>query len=508
MTTALKRMQVSGDLFAAVQSSGIFEDCKTFVDCYPKTSPEQILQAFKQCVENGVTDLKTFVNTHFHVPPSVTEVPEHDHYNMHHYIQLVWQVLQRQPVTGKAHDTLIPLPEAYIVPGGRFREIYYWDSYFTATGLVADGHTPLVESMVKNFAYLIRQFGHVPNGNRVYYLSRSQPPLFGFMLDLLEQQLGTKAVLGYVDALETEYHYWMKGLSRCQNKPGAADHVVSLGDGHFLNRYWDPVNEPRPEAYREDLHTYNKASEANKAQLYHHIRAACESGWDFSSRWLADEENLTSIRTADIIPVDLNAYLYFIERKLAHYQQALEQSKKVDKYCQAADARLQALNQFCWNQDKGFYFDYCWTEGKQTNTISAAGLTPLFVRAASQEQADRVAKFTEQHLLKTGGIVTSCKVSGQQWDQPNGWAPLQWIAVDGLRHYDHNDLARTIAQRWLGLNQHIFQQTGIMLEKYNVCEASPKATDGEYQLQFGFGWTNGVASALMAIFEEDLSPTS
>ncbi len=173
---------------------------------------------------------------------------------MRTHIDALWSVLERPPDPPQPNSSLLPLPYRYVVPGGRFREIYYWDSYFTMLGLEQSGRHDLVVEMVKNFAYLIDRFGHVPNGNRSYYLSRSQPPFFAAMIELLAQREGESVYATYLPELSREYEFWMDGAARLA--PGSAyRRVVRLEDGTVLNRYWDDRETPREESYREDVET-------------------------------------------------------------------------------------------------------------------------------------------------------------------------------------------------------------------------------------------------------------
>src|ERR1019366_267164 len=221
------------------------------------------------------------------------------------YIAQMWSVLARNPDAVETDSSLLPLSHPYVVPGGRFSEIYYWDSYFTMLGLEQDGRHDLARGMLENIASLIHRYGHMPNGNRSYYLSRSQPPFFAAMVDLIATHEGARAYRTYLPELQAEYDYWMDGAEGLA--PGSAHgHVLRLKDGTLLNRYWDDRAVPRDESYREDVETVRHA-ERPAAEVYRDLRAGAESGWDFSSRWLADGSHLWTIRTTAIAPVDLNS---------------------------------------------------------------------------------------------------------------------------------------------------------------------------------------------------------
>ena len=178
------------------------------------------------------------------------------------HIEQLWDVLQRKADTKQPHSSLLPLPEPYIVPGGRFREIYYWDSYFTMLGLMESKRYNLVENMLDNFKFLIDEYGHIPNGNRSYYLSRSQPPFFALMVDLLAQKKGETIYKKYYSALQKEYNWWMQGEADLKNGE-AFRRVVRLDDGSILNRYWDDKRAPREESYAEDVATFAKTRDSH-----------------------------------------------------------------------------------------------------------------------------------------------------------------------------------------------------------------------------------------------------
>src|SRR5215212_276077 len=230
--------QVYGDLFADVQRSHIFPDNKTFVDCIPKRDPLLILRDYKREKNNPAIkfSLKLFVDESFTIPPTplLNYVTKENDVMMH--ITNLWNVLKRQNDSAVKGSSLLPLPNPYIVPGGRFREIYYWDSYFTMLGLKESGEIDMIGNMIKNFAYLIETYGHIPNGNRSYYIGRSQPPFFGAMVQLLASIKGDNVYTTYLPVLEKEYNYFMDGASKV--KPGQAfRRVVKLKDGTILNRY-------------------------------------------------------------------------------------------------------------------------------------------------------------------------------------------------------------------------------------------------------------------------------
>jgi alpha,alpha-trehalase len=239
-------------LFEAVQTARVFPDSKTFVDARARAAPADIVERWTTARVRPGFDLAAFVATNFEPPADVGAAFTTDGARtMEEHIRALWPLLTRPPDTRDARSSLIALPEPYVVPGGRFREVYYWDSYFTMLGLIESGRTDLVEDMLDNFAYLVRLAGHVPNGNRAYYLSRSQPPFFAAMIGLYASATDTANALAFLDALEAEHAFWMDGADRVA--PGEAyRRVVRMRDGSVLNRYWDDRADPRPESFRED----------------------------------------------------------------------------------------------------------------------------------------------------------------------------------------------------------------------------------------------------------------
>jgi len=482
-----------GELFERVQLQSVFPDGKTFVDCTPLSDLDSIKIEYDEQKNFPEFDLTQFVNKHFLPPPeySQTYQPKAGETIIKH-IEDLWDVLTRQPEQSK--NSLIALPFPYIVPGGRFREIYYWDSYFTMLGLQVSRRVDMIENMVKNFSFLIEQFGYIPNGNRTYYLGRSQPPFFSCMIQLLKEEKGDQVLSEYLPSLLQEYEFWMKGNELFSDKKNAVQHVVQMPDGTVLNRYWDQSNTPRPEAYKKELELAENTEQ--KEILFRNLRAAAASGWDFSSRWFRNKDQFSTIHTTDIIPVDLNCLLFHLEKTIekAYAKSGDTGSSKI--YKDLSEKRKQAINAYCWNEEKGFYFDYDFVEKKQTSSYTLGASFPLYFKIANDQHAKRVADVLKERFLMNGGLTTTTQTTNQQWDSPNGWAPLQWISIRGLNNYGFKDLAMEISKRWMSLNKKVFKNTGKLMEKYNVVSTDLVAGGGEYPAQDGFGWTNGVYLAL------------
>ena len=485
------------ELFKQVQLSGIFDDSKTFVDCIPKRPLEDIVNDFENENEKSL-DLKTFVLNNFELPTARdTQYVSDTTLSMSEHIKALWPVLTHTPDKLQPYSSLIPLPYPYIVPGGRFREIYYWDSYFTLVGLMVSDQEEMAQNMVDNFSFLIDSIGFIPNGNRAYYLGRSQPPFFSLMVSLVASKDRDK-FMSYQKSMLREYNFWMAGANNLSKDKPANERVVLMTDSSVLNRYWDNFSTPRPESFKPDYELVEK-NNMEPTTAYRNLRAGAESGWDYSSRWFKDHQNLSTINTIGIVPVDLNALLYHLELMIAQGYDWNGEIDKAREFLDKADKRRNAIQKYLWDNDSQFFVDYDYKEGKSTGVLSLAGAYPLFFKLATKAQAKATKEILENQFLAPGGFLTTLNNTGQQWDAPNGWAPLQWLTINGLYNYGYYEMGNKAAQRWLQRNREVYHVTGKMMEKYNVMDTSLLAGGGEYKLQDGFGWTNGVALALEKI---------
>lgn len=485
----------STNLLHDVQMEEIFPDGKTFVDCVPKSPESEITEQYLSLKNEPGFDLHEFILGKYDLPAKIEiNYTSNLQKTVDENIESLWEVLTRKPEAAKG--SLIALPFPYIVPGGRFGEIYYWDSYFTMLGLRVSGRHEMIENMVKNFAHLIDSFGYIPNGNRNYFLGRSQPPFFSLMVTLLDEIKGSNISEIYLPMLEKEYDFWMRGAVMLNANNNKIQHTVLMPEGEILNRYWDENDTPRPESYREDVELAI-ASKREPAEIYRHLRAGAESGWDYSCRWFSNTDSFASINTSDIVPVDLNCLLLHLEEKIAAAYLHAGDKVASNKFSELTEKRKTAIQKYCWNELEGFYFDFDLSTGKQKSVFSLAAAYPLFFKVASKAQAEKLAQVIEQRFLHEGGVISTLQNSGQQWDAPNGWAPLHWITIVGLENYGFTSLAETVAKRWIKLCTDVFSRTGKLMEKYNVVNTQLEAGGGEYPGQDGFGWTNGVLLALI-----------
>lgn len=489
-----------GELFAAVQQHRVYDDGKTFVDLVPRGRMKAIQREYLLARDDPNFDLRDFVTRHFYeFAPHKDRPPFKADPNatVSQHIHALWDELERRNRLNRG--SLLALPHSYVVPGGRFSEQFYWDSYFIMLGLAADGRWDMIDNMMKNFAFMIRKYGFIPTANRTYFLSRSQPPFFALMVKLLASHKGrTRTYAEYLPYMLAEYRFWMKGRQKlAKQEHHAFARVVEMPNGMHLNRYYDNKTTPRPESLREDVATAEGVPMRPADRLYLHLRAGAESGWDFSSRWFLTPGDIKTIHTADIIPVDLNSLLFMLEETIAEAYRLIKNPLLARKFQNLADRRRRTIQAYCWDNKEQFFVDYNFHHNQSTGRLTLAAVFPLYARIATKAQADAVAKRLKEQFLQSGGVVATLEQTGEQWDAPNGWAPLQWMTIQGLRNYGHHALAIEIKRRWIKVNMKVFAADHKLIEKYNIIGGSGLGGGGEYPLQDGFGWTNGVLAALL-----------
>ncbi|WP_262483476.1 alpha,alpha-trehalase [Chryseobacterium sp. P1-3] len=356
-------------------------------------------------------------------------------------------------------------------------------------GLQVSGRIEMMENIVENCSYLIQNIGFVPNASRTHFLSRSQPPYFSLMLDLLSETTEDQNVYTrYYDTLEKEYDFWMNGEEWLTND-ASIKRVVKTKEGDLLNRYYDAENTPRPESYLIDIEDGGNTS---GEEFYRNIRSACESGWDFSSRWFADGKNIQTIETLNLAEVDLNCLLWHLETTLAKSSALLRLHEKEKYFTERAAKRRQMINKYFWDEKTENYKDYHLKKNTNTPSEHIAALYPLFLKLADEKQAAAVAKVISEKFLYQGGLVTTTQKTGQQWDLPNAWAPYQWLGFKAMKNYGFDELAKKIKNNWCLNVERVYKNTGKLMEKYNALDTETIAGGGEYPNQDGFGWTNGV----------------
>ncbi|KAL3666206.1 hypothetical protein V7S43_008995 [Phytophthora oleae] len=547
----LQRVYCRGELLHQVQMQELFPDSKHFVDMPIKatSSVDAVLTQFQelQSTFNNKTEWKTqlfaFVDRHFdppgaelvpvtppdykegEVPPQIATIDDERLRGWAMELHKLWKVLARVPVSVSVDQEsrssfLRSLPvktlvrdlsgeNVLVVPGGRFRESYYWDSYWIVQGLLVSGLRRTARGVVNHLLEYVDEFGFVPNGGRVYYLTRSQPPMLSDMIRLVAKlDDGKTWDLQYLRAtvplLEREYEFWLHR--------GTHSHAVEVpieGETFVLNRYVAHAGEPRPESYREDVRTASTTTD--KASLYDEIIASAESGWDFSSRWFKDYATLSTIRTSRVIPVELNAILHRVELNLAKFHELLGNSVAMTRFKDAAKTREKAMDAVLWSEADGCWKDYLLDSREHSPVVSVANYSPLWGRATHSLDSSRlekmVASLEASGLVQEGGVQTTTSVTGQQWDAPNAWPPLQDLLIEGLQEagtVKARALAKRLVQTWVKAGFVAWQKTGLMFEKYNAQQLGGVGDGGEYTPQFGFGWSNGVILTFLTKYQEYL----
>uniref|UniRef100_A0A158R5V2 Trehalase n=1 Tax=Syphacia muris TaxID=451379 RepID=A0A158R5V2_9BILA len=518
----------NGPLLDAVQQSKMFHDCKHFVDMPLKLDPSSTLEDWQNLVNSGKLDdmsLRMFIEKHFDEPGGELDEIQPIDFNPDFsfdniacpsYRQWAKELHQKWPMLcRKVSDrvlaepqrfSLIVLPKPFVVPGGRFREMYYWDSFFTMKGLLASKMYQTVRGMIENMGHLVDQFGYIPNGNRVYYLNRSQPPLLTWCLYSYYEASGDK------DFLLAGMKWLEKELQFFQSKKS----IQLPGIPSLLYRYHVITDGPRPESYREDVETAMYIEDVvEKKRLWGDIAAAAESGRDFSSRWFSNEGpeagKMGSTRTSSILPVDLNAIICGNWSLMAKLYIILGDKEKSQLCWKNFEAMRKAIYQVFWNEERGCWFDYDIANRRHVDVYQDTNFFPLFTGCTHDGfDSTVVVNYMERigALGYPGGLPSSLVTSGQQWDFPNAWAPTTWVVIQGLRAHGKHELAFQIANKWIRKNYDIWLCTGgRMFEKYNVASECIRALGGggEYDVQEGFGWTNGVILDLLVTYGSQLS---
>lgn len=503
--TSEKTKKALNDLFLAMQKQHPYQDAKRLVDLVPVQRLPAVIAEYEAMRKDPSFNVEDFISRHFYqfAPKTPNEFVADTSMTLSRHISVLWHELERQ--NKKDQGSLLGLPYPYIVPGGRFLEQFYWDSYFIMLGLAADGRWSTVESIVKNCAYMLKKYGFIPTANRSYFLSRSQPPFFSQMVRLLASHAGKpKTYATYLPYLLMEYRFWMNGTDKLDEEEHKAyARLVEMPNGSYLNRYYDNLKTPRPESLWADTETAEESPDREPDRLYLHLRAGAESGWDFSSRWFEKPGDIRTIHTADITPVDLNSLMYLLETTIAEAYRILKHPTLGKRFQKLAERRARAISTYCWSEKHDFFTDYNFHKNQQTNCLSLAAVFPLYAGIATKQQAEAVAVRIKRDFLKKGGLLTTLQDTHEQWDAPNGWAPLHWITIQGLRRYGYHLLANEIKHRWISLTVKVFLEHHKLVEKYNVRDEKGLGGGGEYPLQDGFGWTNGVLLALLTEDDSD-----
>ncbi|XP_015838405.2 trehalase [Tribolium castaneum] len=516
-----------GPLLHMVQTARIFPDSKIFVDMKMQHDEKTTLENFHRFIKTtnkpNRKEIKRFVNENFKhfqefddwTPPDFRPNPDFlnrirdpEIRDFAHEVVQIWPKLsrkiKREVLESAELFSLLPVPNGFVVPGGRFREFYYWDSYWILKGLLLCQMHQTVRGILDNFAFIIQKYGFLPNGARVYYLNRSQPPLLSLMVgEYLRATNDTEWLRENIVWLDRELQFFL------ENKLTT---LVKNGVKYQLAHYVAKSDTPRPESYFEDIKSakFLHSPEA-RAELWTDLKSAAESGWDFSSRWMVDHDggtktNLSHIQTRRIVPVDLNAFLCQAFGTLSGFYTTLGDHKRALFWLQKSHLWRQNLELVFYDHEDGVWYDWDRGLNQPRKGYYASNLTPLWTQCYDPNLSDHLGQKAVQYLSKTGildfdgGIPASLVNSGEQWDFPNAWPPLQSIVILGLDHTGHPQAQKTaqdLAEKWIRSNLDSFKATGQISEKYDVQFSGHSGRGGEYSVQHGFGWTNGVLLELI-----------
>ena len=431
--------------------------------------------------------------------------------------------------------TLIPVSKPFIIPGSRFREGYYWDTYWSIKGLIACEMYDLALSVVSNLVDLVLEIGFVPNGLRTYYLNRSQPPLLAPMVDEIWNATGNLDFLRKaLDAVDLELQWW-------RSAPHTVPILASSGKVHTLSRYYANWEHPRPESYREDMETLSQALSSSKSkyefyqsnisdeavckELFRQIASAAESGWDFSSRWFKDGKYIKTIQTTEVIPADLNSFLYLAGRIASQLAEVIGDSLLHEKWTCFAEERLTAIQELHWDKNSSRWRDLVIRRSNKdnikpsgpfmvdflhNNAFYASDWIPLWCgceTAQSINSMKALESLKQSGLVQTGGIAASTVATGEQWDWPNAWPPLQAMLAEACEKYcgeEGIEFAKILAQKYLKSAYNGWLETGKMFEKYDATSIGHPGGGGEYEVVTGFGWSNGIALSWLLKYGSEL----
>lgn len=408
------------------------------------------------------------------------------------------------------HDMSVPtatrlaLKEKHVVPGDRFEEGYYWDSYFAMLGMATEGRWDEIRGMVNNFAGMLEEHGMIPNGNRTYYLNRSQPPYFAKMVELLAQHDGEETYIKYLPALEAEHAFWMDGINDI--KPGEVHRrLVCLPDGSLIARNFRDGEGPRPEMLPQDIATAMMARMVTGRSLeetYLEIGSICESGQDMTGRFMENGKDLHAANATSVSPVELNCLLFKLEQTIAHGNRLSGNRARAMRFDEMAGARQRTINKYFWNDKDGFYHDYNFVQQARTRVSSLSGTAPLYVGIAPDDRAQRVLATVKNKFLDSmgGAANTLLNESEHQWDGKRYWSFTNEMAIVAARRYKQEQLARWIGAGFLRIVRQGFTESRQFVEKY--CQpdhnGSVVACAGEYtDTPTGFAPTNGLVQAII-----------
>ncbi len=524
-----------GRLLDTIQRARLFPDSKTFVDLKLKHPDTTVSENFKSIpAPQSKRELKKFIVENFSLeheqefdswkprdwvenPAFLNGVKDKALLHVGYEVNKLWKLLSRKCSEDLKENpnrySKVYLPHGFVMPGGRFREIYYWDTYWIIRGLLISEMYESVRGILENFIFQINEFGFIPNGTRKYYRRRSQPPFFTSMMSkYIEATNDMPFLKTHIDFMEKELKFFeeRRSLKYTHNQKE-----------YTVFRYFADCVGPRPESYAEDIEAAEKLfdNDKDREEFYLHMKAAAESGWDFSSRWFIDAkkgnaDQLSNAKTCYIIPVDLNALMYKNYKLMEEFHSQLGNEEKCLEYGRRAADLLRTVNELLWDPLEKMWFDWDMLNHIRRKYFYSSNLVPLWAEAYPPEKRSRVGKCAVLYLLRTGatthegGIPASLQHTSQQWDW-NVWPPLQHMIVSGLnktKNIHAQRLAFQIARNYTLVTMTSCRKGDacMIFEKYDPVVRGAAGGGGEYEVQIGFGWTNGVLIDFIETYGDDL----
>uniref|UniRef100_A0A915Q3K9 Trehalase n=1 Tax=Setaria digitata TaxID=48799 RepID=A0A915Q3K9_9BILA len=524
-----------GDLLHAISMIDIFKDPKTFVDRPIKKNPDEVINAFKQKFPSQITindreALQTFVDEYFDNEGSdIEECPENtmEDWNdepeylitiedpelrqfaleIHGLWKKLCHIVKPEVKNNPKRYSTLYLPYEFIIPGGRFREFHYWDTYWIIKGLLASGMHDTVKHILQNFKYLIEKYGYIPSGGRNYMLQRTQPPFFIPMVyEYHTVAEDDEFLLSVMGPMEAEFAFWKKHRTRT---------ILKNGKNYTIFQYISPVNTPRAEAYRSDFLVAENVPEIKRRQIWRDINSASESGWDFSSRWLGNSKTMNTIETSNIVPVDLNALMCWNMEILAHLHGEIGNTTRRMEINNERAKFVDTFEAVFFDDHEGSWFDFNLNTGERVDDTYPSMAVPLFTECYSSLNHPMLVEVLEtlqrKGLLQfPGGIPASLiRSSNQQWDYPSGFAPINHMVIEGLRKSNHpimQQKAFELANKWINRNYEVYQSDHKLWQRYDVAKDYIRTVrGGDYDNQVGYGWTNGALLDLMVTYSKRIS---
>uniref|UniRef100_A0A0N5AKP9 Trehalase n=1 Tax=Syphacia muris TaxID=451379 RepID=A0A0N5AKP9_9BILA len=470
----------SGRLLEAVNIHKIFNDSKTFVDMpmiYDDIKPEELVKFLRKFFLPPGNELISCVPEDWTTYPAklmkITDpVLRHWALDLNNIWKLLCKKIDPRIKDQESRSSLIYVPNEFIMPGGRFREFYYWDTYWIVKGLIASDMLETTRRMIENMAYIVEKYGFIPNGGRIYYLQRSQPPmLIPMVYEYYESTQDIAFVRSILPTLRKEFNFWQQHRMMTEVKL-----IVKI------YQYRTNSNVPRPESFREDIATARDD-----------IASTAESGWDFSTRWFRDSVSLSSLETTKILPVDLNAFMCWNMDIMEYLHERVGDRRRSEAFRDMRATFRDVMHNVFYNRSMGAWFDYNMRTKQHNRKFYMSNVTPLYTgcyHSLNQQKSERLFRLMERigAFSYPGGVPTSLeRHSFEQWDFPNGFGPLNFMMIEGLRKSENplmQDQAYQIARKWLLSNYRVYRKTGHMWEKYNVIGTYPEpGAGGEYAVQ-------------------------